>query len=425
MVRATSNEQLFIARVIADGEIRPALEAKITSEFFADEDVAEVWDWLLDYYAEYSGVPKSATLKREFPNFKLVKPSDPIEYFIDGLLERRRFELYAETVVAASSALDDRDLDAVGEALAQGMVRVGTETSGLRDTNIVDTWEERLERYEEWKKYRERGGMRGIPSGFPSIDKATLGFQEQQLVTFVGAPKSGKSTMMLLAAMNAHNAGHTVLFLTFEMSSEEQETRHDAFAAKVSLNSLMSGRLTPKEEKRLKKTLQRRRGMQPFIISSDIHSATTVSGVSAKIDQYRPDVIFIDGAYLMDDEMGADNEREKLTNLTRALKRLAQKQRIPMVISTQVLTWKLGKRKGITQDSIGYSSSFAQDSDVIIGVEGTEDEDIKKVKIVEARHAAQREAMIRWDWECGEFEEVGEYGGDPEDSEEEATEAEF
>ena len=43
--------------------------------------------------------------------------------------------------------------------------------------------------------------------------------------------------------------------------------------------------------------------MRPFIFSTDITSATTVSGIQAKIQQYQPDVVFVDGAYLMQSEL--------------------------------------------------------------------------------------------------------------------------
>lgn len=422
MARAKGSlDQLFIARVLADQDMRAVLEAKITSDFFVEEDVAEVWDWLLDYYREYGGVPSVSTLKREFPNFKLIKPSDPIDYFLDNLRNRREFEILAQSLVEMSGALDERDLEAAKAAMSQGLVRAGTETSGLRDTNLMDNWEQRLERYEEWRAFREQGGLRGIPSGFPTIDQATLGFQEQNLVTFVGQPKAGKSTLMLVSAINAHNAGRTILFVGFEMSNEEQEARYDSIRAKVSYTGLLSGRLGSTDRKKLAKDMKRRRGMQDFILSSDIESATTVSGLSAKIDQYRPDILFVDGVYLMDDELGEPKgSAQALTNITRSLKRLAQKQRIPIVCSTQVLTWKLGRRRGITQDSIGYSSSFAQDSDLIVGVEHTEDEEMKKVRIVEGRAAPRREVLIRWDWETGEFEEVDPYGDEEEEGAEEA-----
>ena len=51
---------------------------------------------------------------------------------------------------------------------------------------------------------------------------------------------------------------------------------------------------------------------------------------------------------------------QALTNITRSLKRLAQNQDIPVVGTTQVLSWKLGNKKSrrVTADSIGYTYLF-------------------------------------------------------------------
>jgi hypothetical protein len=117
----------------------------------------------------------------------------------------------------------------------------------------------------------------------------------------------------------------------------------------------------------------------------------------------------VDGIYMMQDELGeAQGSSQALTNLTRGFKRMAKNLQIPIVISTQVLEWKMNKKKGITSDSIGYSSSFAQDSDVILGVESTDDANINKIKVVLARNCPPLETYCQWDWETGKFEELNE-----------------
>lgn len=83
----------------------------------------------------------------------------------------------------------------------------------------------------------------------------------------------------------------------------------------------------------------------------------------------------------------------------------------PFVISTQVLLWKMDKKKGVTSGSIGYSSSFIQDSDVIISVEPLDDDlpNYNKIKILLGRNVAPGvETFVKWDWGTATFEEVPE-----------------
>jgi len=85
----------------------------------------------------------------------------------------------------------------------------------------------------------------------------------------------------------------------------------------------------------------------------DAVNGITVSALSAKIEQLKPDIVFVDGVYLMlDDLTGEMNTPQAITNITRALKRLAQKIDKPIVITTQTLLGKMRAGKG-TADSIG------------------------------------------------------------------------
>jgi hypothetical protein len=105
----------------------------------------------------------------------------------------------------------------------------------------------------------------------------------------------------------------------------------------------------------------------------------------------------------------SQNSPQALTNLTRSIKRLAQISRIPIVISTQ--GGALPVQKGLKMESIGYSSSFAQDSDIVFGVEEMEDmPHTSKFHVIASRSTPRGEVFVRFDWSQGEIEEMGELG---------------
>jgi hypothetical protein len=170
---------------------------------------------------------------------------------------------------------------------------------------------------------------------------------------------------------------------------------------------------------RLEDVLRKRKSMHPFYLSSDVSSSATITGLAGKIEQFKPDLLVVDGVYMMIDEVtGEQNTPQALTNITRSMKRLAQTADIPIVQSTQALSWKVSKKKGLTSEGIGYSSSFLQDSDVVFGVESDDEaDDLKKISVLDARSAPRMAVMIRWDWSTGEFSEEGEaeFGNEGED----------
>jgi replicative DNA helicase len=142
----------------------------------------------------------------------------------------------------------------------------------------------------------------------------------------------------------------------------------------------------------------------------DSAAGSTVTGIASKIQVLHPNVVFIDGTYLMiDEQTGEANTPQALTNITRSLKRLAQKFQIPIVISTQVLNWKM--RKGqVTADSIGYSSSFHQDADVIFGLQKQDEnvDDTRLLKVLASRNSGLTQVDMLWDWDTGQFRELDE-----------------
>ena len=87
---------------------------------------------------------------------------------------------------------------------------------------------------------------------------------------------------------------------------------------------------------------------------------------------------------------------------------MAQKYQRPVVITTRVLLWKM-KKGAVSADAIGYSSSFFQDSDVILGLQrqDAEDDTTRLLKIVASRNSGPAEVELMWDWENGKFEEYG------------------
>jgi hypothetical protein len=194
------------------------------------------------------------------------------------------------------------------------------------------------------------------------------------------------------------------------MSNREQGERMDASRAGVSLSRLRSGNLTTEEWQLLERSVTDLSGMHSFVFSADRGRTMTISGIAAKIEQYRPPVVYEDRVYMMEDEEGEPRMTPRaLSNLTQGFKRLAQTFKIPIVISTQGLEWKAekGKKKRMGRTTVGYGSSFLTDSDCLVGVEISQDDpDIQILSILASRTAQPQDFYIRRDWDKGGFEEL-------------------
>lgn len=405
-----SIEHLVISKIIEEQSLNEAVKSGIKPVYFSG-DWENIYQWVLNYNNEHGNVPSERAFHTAYGDIDIV---DTTAESFSGLF-KELIDAYRTRTVASSisDAMGPLDKDNVSEAiaiLAKGLQSASADTARLRDFNIIEGWEEQLQMYREMKD--NPNALQGIPTGFTGLDRVTYGLRPQQFIVMVGEPKRGKSLFELIMATACHRHGLTPLFISFEMSVAEQRSRFYSLVAKIPYERILSGQMSDREFDRLEKSMRMMKNMQPFMMSEDSSSLTTISAIGNKIQEYQPDAVFIDGMYLMDDENGEPKgSPQALTNITRGVKRLAQRFDIPIVGTSQVLSWKLNNKRtrAITADSIGYTSSFVQDADLVLGVERNPDlDDQAIIRVVEARTAPHAEVHVKWDWQTMEFEEVYE-----------------
>jgi replicative DNA helicase len=404
---AADNEARLIGKIIRDRDIVPALQRGIQEDWFLDEDNRKVWKFIRKHYTDYSEVPTAVTVKDHYPNYKILSVDDTIDYLLDTMVTFRRWLLTRDGATEVVAHLEKKDHEQALLQMERTIAKVNEQgVLGTHEVDITKTIEERHKEYLELQTHT----LKGIRTGYEKIDEATAGLQGGQLVTIIAPPKTGKSMIALQTAINIHEQGLKPMFQSFEMSNKEQEQRHDAMRAHVSHSRLRRGTLVDTEYRRYISMLNDLE-QKPQFTMVDAVNGLTVGALTAKLAQTSPDVVFVDGVYLMiDEQTGEQNTPQAITNVTRALKRLAQKRDIPIVITTQTLLWKMRGGK-VTADSIGYSSSFFQDSDVILGLEPVEeDENIRLLKIVASRNCAPSETSLTWRWDTGCFHEESKSG---------------
>lgn len=399
---AHDNEYRLLSKVIVDRNILPVLEIGVKDDWFVDDDLRRIWVFVREHYAQYREVPTYTTVRDNYPSFRALKVEDTIDYLIDQMVAFRRKKLTLAGAATVVESLQSNDHEAALLEMQKTVSIVNEQ--GIQGTTHLDLTKDPEQRFAEYEALaNSAGALLGIPTGFEKIDEATAGLQPGQLVTIIAPPKTGKSQIALQCALNIHKTGKVPIFQSFEMNNHEQQQRADAMRANISHARLRRGALHDDEKQRYQNTLTAMNGEKPFHLT-DAVGGLTISAILAHVEQKKPDIIFIDGVYLMLDEVtGESNTPQALTNITRGLKRMAQRLGLPIVITTQTLLWKMKGNK-VSADSIGYSSSFFQDSDVILGLEPVEgDDQIRLLKIVQSRNCPPSETTITWRWETGCF----------------------
>ena len=404
-----NNESKLLSKVIEDRSIGFILERGVTEAWFADATDKKIFIFLREHYAKYQECPSLDIITENFPAYQLLPTTDPLDYFVDKLIESRRRTSIIQTIGEALTAVEkEQDHESALLAMERGIVAL--DEAGLTTATDLEITKAAQIAKDEYEHRKNNPGLLGLPTGFPTMDASTSGLQPGQLIVIVAPPKTGKSTLALQIAINAHLANKVPMFISFEMSNAEQKSRYYAMRARISHQRLMTGSLIDEEEQRYYRIVNSIQDMRDKFWFVDSSGGLTVSAVASKIQSKNPDIVFIDGTYLMiDEQTNESNTPQSITNITRSLKRLAMKIKKPIVISTQALTWKM--RSGqVTADSIGYSSSFHQDADVIFGLQRVADDvdDMRTLKVVASRNSGLMDVTLMWDWNTGAFREMAE-----------------
>jgi replicative DNA helicase len=422
-------QQALISKIVHEQAIVAAVNGRITTEFFTDDRYKRVFQFLLDHWQKYGTPADLAVVAQAFPSYDWPEYRQSIDYFMDALRQRRKRAILTECMgegVRLLQTPDDPDaMDKMEEALRIALFQVRVETAPTLDTDLIAEAAAIDEMLIE--RMADPGFLRGITSGFNGIDYVTGGFQPEQFVVLIGLPKSLKSALLLYMAMIAHRNAQAPMFLGFEMSNREQRDRYISLQAGVSLTRVMHGTINEKERLHIGRKMREIEAMRSFVLSMDIENAMTVSGVQAKAMELQPDIIFIDGAYLMQSivpkvEQGSASA---LTDIARSLKMLAQHMRIPIVVTTQASQTRSRGGK-LTAESAMYTQAWRQSADVLLGVERVEQEggpddsgEVQiKVKVLDSRSGPRAETYVTWDWNKGKVVEydpakmAGAVGGD-------------
>jgi intein/homing endonuclease len=86
----------------------------------------------------------------------------------------------------------------------------------------------------------------------------------------------------------------------------------------------------------------------------------TVPWLRSKIERYKPDVVFVDGLYLLSDHLKHTSDQQRVMNISRGLRETILATNTPIIATTQA-NRKAAGHKEANLDEIGFSDSLGQD----------------------------------------------------------------
>jgi len=188
------------------------------------------------------------------------------------------------------------------------------------------------------KLWGNKGGVTGVPTGFPDLDNITCGLQNADLIILAARPSMGKTTLALNIAQHiAVNEKLPVAVFSLEMSKEQLVQRILCAQANIDAQRLRRGFLSDEDYPKLTKAAGPLAEAPLFI---DDTPAISVMEVRAKARRLKAEhglsAIFIDYLQLMRGSERAENRQQEISAISRSLKALAKELDVPVVALSQL-----------------------------------------------------------------------------------------
>ncbi|HUC78749.1 MAG TPA: replicative DNA helicase [Candidatus Saccharimonadales bacterium] len=237
-------------------------------------------------------------------------------------------------------------------------------------TSLENILTESFDRLDELHK--DKGKLRGTPTGYKELDNLTAGFQKSDLFILAARPSMGKTA---LALNFAHNIGletdTSVLIFSLEMSKEQLVDRMLAMSSGVDAWALRTGNLTDKDFEKIGQAMG---VLSEANIYIDDTPGITVSELRTKARRQdhikKVGLIIVDYLQLMSGGSkfsGSEGNRvQEISEISRGLKGVARELNVPVLALSQLSRSVESRSPQIPQLSdLRDSGSIEQDADVV------------------------------------------------------------
>jgi replicative DNA helicase len=367
----------------------------------------DVWNFIVSHYESHSKVPSKETIKQHHGDFEFILTPEPLAYYID---EAKKESLSYQTrgiVAKAHGLINESGPKEALSFLMEETSKLYKFSSNLKDTDLAGEWKDRANDLRARSLNPKK--IAGVPSGIDVIDKVFGGWQPGDFIVLLGWTGVGKSFIARLFAVNAWKAGYRPLIISLEMNKQQEGQRLDTLLnngeghfTNTDLIKANPG-IVDGYEKWAQSTFDGKHAIH--LVTSEGLETADQNMVQAKIDQYHPDMVILDYHSLFDDSSGAKNETEKAKNLSKAFKRIAVKNGIPIIDVAAVTMSEGHSERPPELEEVAWSKQLAYDADLVLAIHREPSSDLFQVVSRKVRRASHFGFYLRWNLETGKWVE--------------------
>lgn len=405
----TSQFQI-ICKILETQDYSIISENNLDAKYFYEYEAQ--FNFIKNHYRAYKKVPDKLTFLEMFPDFDLIPSNEPSDYLLEQLIKDYKTSVMATSFNKIKKLIEGGKIAEAQQELVRSAEAVKAET-GMKE--CVDLMKDRgrferyLDRVNNPKNYYISTGLKELDAIIGGIDT------ENENMVIAARTGIGKTWTLLVMAAAAVKQGRNILFYSGEMTADKVGYRLDTLLGNIDNKVITRGLRDTDIELQYRKYIESlnsdKWGSFHVLTPNDVNGPVTVDVIQAEAIRVGAQEIFIDQYSLLEDARGAKVMHEKVANISKDIKNMQVKLRVPVISVSQM---NRTKNEDGSQDSsqIGLSDRIGQDATVILMLsrEG-EMGDTLKINIVKSRDGGDgRKLTYRANFNTGMFCYVEEDG---------------
>lgn len=224
----------------------------------------------------------------------------------------------------------------------------------VRNNDIITFGETRQEVFDSYQE-RKLKGIAGIDIPWPSLANSFLRWENQTLNVFLAPSNQGKTWLSCYIAHHCMSAGKKVLFISMENTIDSIQRRLTSIHYTIPFRDMRTSQADLRLEKKWQ-NLIKGETLLGDILLFDRKQVRTVADISSLNLTEKPDLVIVDGAYLLKGRGG--------TNWESSAQVLGELQLCPKLgVAPWLCSSQLNpvKKKNATGHELGFEARYAKE----------------------------------------------------------------
>jgi len=261
---------------------------------------------------------------------------------------------------------EDGEIETILDSAEQRLFNVSQKHLKQNFIPISSVLHETFERIDEL--HREKGKLRGLPTGFVDLDRALGGLQKSDLIVLAARPSMGKTALALdiIRYISLNTKTPTGIF-SLEMSKDQLVDRLLSAQSDVDLWKIRTGNLSDDDFEKIGDAMG---SLAEAPIYIDDAAGGNIMEIRTKARRLQVEqklgLIVVDYLQLMAGR-NTDNRVQEVSEISRSLKILARELNVPVLALSQLSRGVESRPDKVPQlADLRESGAIEQDADVVM-----------------------------------------------------------